>query len=54
MRAGRCAAAVKPTDLPERTTAASARGASAAWTITAPGEEPPAAALSFILELLSF
>lgn len=41
-RAGRCAAAVKPTGRPERTTAASARGVSAAWTTTAPGEKHPA------------
>ena len=40
-RAGRCATAVKPTDLPERTTAASVRGAYAAWTITVHGEETP-------------
>lgn len=38
VRAGRCAVAVRHTDLPERTTAGSARGASAAWTTTVPGE----------------
>lgn len=43
VKAGRCAAAVKPTDLPERTTAVSARGAYAAWTTTVPGERTPPA-----------
>lgn len=40
-RAGRCAVAAKPTDPPERITAASARGAYAAWTTTVPGENTP-------------
>lgn len=41
VKVGPCAAAVKPTDLPERITAVSVRGVYAAWTTTVPGEENP-------------
>lgn len=42
VKAGRCAVAVRPTDLPEPITAESVRGASAAWTTTAPGQNTSA------------